>query len=137
MASAAVPETADDWSIEPSATQRLTPMSLIVATSTSARGSEIDRYCVKRQQGALGIGDLEADRSMVAQQQGTHQGGARIGWRRMTMLTTRMAAPQQRQTKVGTAVWVVCSATGWGCGALSKARALTRFSRRPALASRP
>ena len=54
---------ADEWSTERSATQRSTPSAVIRATSTSVRGSEIDRYGVKQQQGALGMGDPEADTS--------------------------------------------------------------------------
>ena len=52
---------ADARSIEPPTMQGSTPTAVIGATSTSARGIEIDQYGVKRRQGALGIGDLEAD----------------------------------------------------------------------------
>jgi hypothetical protein len=58
---ATVPEMADDRSIEPPTMQGSTPTAVVGATSTSARSIEIDQYGVKRQQEALGIGDLEAD----------------------------------------------------------------------------
>jgi hypothetical protein len=55
---------ADERIIEPSATHRTISTGVIGATSTSATRSEIDRYGVKQQQGALGIGNPEADAVM-------------------------------------------------------------------------
>jgi len=73
---------------------------------------------------------------MTTEYRGWLHGGARIGWRR-TISTTRMMAPQQRQTKVGTDETVISSLTGSGSGTFNRARALARFSRRLALASSP
>jgi hypothetical protein len=51
----------DEWIIEPWATHRSIPTVVISATSASAASSEIDRYGVKQQKGALGMGNPEAD----------------------------------------------------------------------------
>lgn len=61
LTSFVVLETGDDWSIGPSATHSSTPTAVIGVTSACARGKEIDRYGTKRQQGALGTGNLDAD----------------------------------------------------------------------------
>jgi len=55
---------AGDCGIEPSATHRSIPTVVIGATSANATDSEIDRYGVKQQQGALGMGSPEADAGM-------------------------------------------------------------------------
>lgn len=61
LTSAAVPEMADDWSIEPSASPKAIPSAVIGIMSASATGIEIHRYGVKRQQGTLGLGGAAAD----------------------------------------------------------------------------
>ena len=126
---------AHERSIRRSGAQDTTPMLAIGSLRASSWEGELRRCGIAQQQSALGAGNLEADIGM-------RRGNDTVlmverGCRRMTISTTCMAAPQQRQTKVGTALGLVSSMTGWGCGALSKARALTRLSRRVALASNP